>query len=170
VVEYWKNIQGYEGLYQVSSLGRVRRLDGIAPGVHRVLKQGYTMQGVPKKLQVHALVCEAWHGPCPDGLECRHLDGDHLHNVPGNLAWGTHTQNMQDKTGHGTQLIGERQPQAKLTEIQVIEIRKSLKPYRTLAKLYGVSEPTIVSIRKGRTWKHLQPPTAVAPVFNVVQD
>jgi hypothetical protein len=165
MIELWKNIQDYEGLYQVSSMGRVRRVNGIAPGVHRILKQGYTMQGrkqatlcidgYVRKFQVHALVCTAWHGPCPPGLECRHLDGNHLNNVPGNLCWGTHTQNMQDKTQHGTQLIGEAVPNAKLTESDVLAIRKSLKPDRELGKHYGVSGPCISNIRNGKTWKHL---------------
>lgn len=51
---------------------------------------------------VHALVCEAFHGPRPDGQEVRHLDGTRDNNVPGNLAWGTKSENAKDRVRHGT--------------------------------------------------------------------
>lgn len=50
---------------------------------------------------IHTLVAMAWHGPRPDGQECRHLNGDPTDNRPENLAWGTRAENMADMVRHG---------------------------------------------------------------------
>jgi hypothetical protein len=120
--EEWRPVLGYEGLNEVSSIGRVRSLPRMtASGVHggrifrpRTDRYGYLQvrlsrdgKGVPRT--VHQLVCEAWHGPKPDGLQVRHLDGDQLNNTPGNLKWGTAEENARDILRHG------RHPQANKT-------------------------------------------------------
>lgn len=45
-------------------------------------------------LKVHRLVCEAFHGPCPPGMEVLHDDEDGLNNRPENLRWGTRKENL----------------------------------------------------------------------------
>lgn len=172
--EIWKDVPGYVGFYQVSSKGRVMRLKQILPSltergkrVHlRELKQ--IPRGVGGRLsvtlcaysetkwfQVHRLVLLAFVGPCPEGEECRHKDGNHLNNNLGNLHWGTRTENMRDKTEHGTQLIGEKNHNAKLDEDAVREIRASKETIRELAKKYGVSSTAICFIRTHKTWGHV---------------
>ncbi len=174
-MEQWKDIPGYVGFYQVSNEGRVRSLIRLLPsaieqGIRReklILAFGKNKQGrlqvtlckegFTKRFQVHRLVLETFTGPAPEGTECRHLDGDHTNNHEGNLVWGTHTENMQDKTAHGTQLFGERNPagRAKLTENDVKEIRASSATERALAAQYGVSQVSIHFIRTRKTWKHI---------------
>ena len=172
-MEQWKDISGYVGFYQVSNEGRVRSLIRLLPsaieqGIRRekqVLAQSRNKQGrlqvnlcregFLKRFQVHRLVLEAFKGPAPEGTECRHLDGDHTNNHEQNLEWGTHTENMNDKTGHGTQLIGEKHPRAKLTEDDVREIRATNATTRALAEVYGVSQVSIHFIRSRKTWKHV---------------
>lgn len=102
---------GFEGFYEVSDDGLVRSLPRPATA-GRVLKpwvtkSGYLTvklwrenRGVPRG--IHILVCEAFHGPRPDGLETRHLDGNQLNNVVGNLCWSTRLENMRDQLRHGT--------------------------------------------------------------------
>jgi len=51
--------------------------------------------------RVHRLVLEAFVGPCPEGMECRHLDGDPSNNRLENLRWGTPAENTEDKRKHG---------------------------------------------------------------------
>lgn len=53
-----------------------------------------------KKLRVHRLVLAAFAGPCPDGMECRHLDGNPNNNNLANLEWGTPLQNALDRKEH----------------------------------------------------------------------
>ncbi len=60
-----------------------------------------TRDGEQKVRRVHQLVMEAFVGPCPPGLEVRHLDGDPANNCLENLKYGTHEENMQDMVRHG---------------------------------------------------------------------
>lgn len=162
MITIWKHIPGYEGLYKVSSTGIVMRCDKY-PG--HVLKPGTNKQGrlqvilcrdgVPIRYQIHKLVLEAFVGPCPPGMECRHGDGDHTNNCIGNLSWGTHLANMHDKAIHGTQTRGESHPVAKLTEADVKAIRGSSGTYKAIAHKYGVTIGAIQAVRSGRTWAHV---------------
>lgn len=112
--EEWRPYPKFEAFYEVSSLGRVRSLDRVTP--RRVIRGrmrarnvddlGYvcvtlSVGGSGSTRKVHRAVCEAWHGPAPEGLVCRHLDGDPLNSTPGNLAWGTVAENSQDQLRHG---------------------------------------------------------------------
>ena len=113
--EIWKPVLGYEGLYEVSNHERVRSVsrmvinsNGVgerrSPG--KLLKQymgdvGYyrvtlCKDGIPKNKRVHDLVCSAFHGPRPEGMEVLHLDGTRTNNKPENLMWGTRSDNMKD--------------------------------------------------------------------------
>ena len=51
---------------------------------------------------VHVLVLETFYGPRPEGYVARHLDGNPGNNHPGNLAWGTFSENNHDSVRHGT--------------------------------------------------------------------
>ncbi len=111
--EIWKPINGYQGLYAVSNQGRVKSLDrkvSVRNGFSRVYPgrilspdvcRGYRRVTLRKNnknvhISVHRLVCEAFHGPCPPGKECMHLNGDRGDNRAKNLKWGAHAENMKD--------------------------------------------------------------------------
>lgn len=51
---------------------------------------------------MHELVLTAHVGPCPPGMECRHLDGDEKNNALSNLVWGTPPEQALDRVRHGT--------------------------------------------------------------------
>ena len=106
---------------------------------------------------VHRLVCEAFHGPAPEGAtQVRHLDGDPMNNHADNLAWGTYAENEADKAEHGRSLQGERHHQSKLTQAQVDEIRAypAETTHSELGRKYNVDRKTVSLIRRGRTWRH----------------
>jgi len=173
IMEEFRDIPGYEGFYQVSDEGNVISLvrltpDAIARGVRKAKqslafgknKQGRLQvtlckHGFTKRFQVHCLVLLAFVGPCPEGMECRHGDGNHTNNFLYNLEWATHTSNMRDKQGHGTNTEGEKHPSVKLTEDDVRAIRSSNWKGRDLAAHYGVSQVCIVFIKNRKTWKHV---------------
>lgn len=100
--EIWRNIIGYEELYEVSNLGRVRSLNYRKTGEIRVLKLHYgkytqielSKNGIHSYPVVHKLVWEAFNGPVPDGYEINHLDENHHNNSLSNLALVTHTENI----------------------------------------------------------------------------
>jgi hypothetical protein len=111
------------------------------------------------QLSVHRLVCEAFHGPCPDDKTLvAHGNGDHSDNRPDNLRWATFVENEADKANHGTSLQGDRHHQAKLTEAQVLEIRNRRaagESGKSLAKEFSVTPTQICNIHKRRSWSHL---------------
>jgi hypothetical protein len=108
----WLPVPGWEGLYEVSNTGLVRgikRRRGTRGGQLKTpldgrgyLQLNLCRDGQPVHTFVHTLVAEAFHGPRPAGMECRHLDGDKLNNTPANLRWGTATENNLDCVRHGT--------------------------------------------------------------------
>lgn len=106
---------------------------------------------------VNRLVLEAFCGYCPDGMECRHLDGNKTNNRLENLAWGTHQQNINDKTRHGTILKGEQVGNSKLTETEVRDILATPQSVSShvLAKRFNVNARHIRRIRQRVRWAHV---------------
>lgn len=161
--EIWKDIKDWP-FHQVSNKGRVRVLPGgvawgsvITEAELRTLyssKKGYMrVYRDGKTVKVHIVVLEHFVGPCPPGKQCRHLNGNPSDDRwPENLKWGTQQENEQDKIRHGTDNSRERNPSSKLTESDIIDIRKSDWSGRQLAIKYKVSPRTIQNILHGRTW------------------
>jgi hypothetical protein len=115
--------------------------------------------------RAHRLILEAFIGPCPEGLECRHLDGVRTNNRLLNLAWGTRLENAQDKREHGTVLCGEQHPGAKLRRRDVTRIRARLAKgdrVKVLAREHHVCPRTIRMIRDGQTWLDPEAPRLAA--------
>lgn len=120
------------------------------------LYRGEGGRGYERRL--HTIVLEAFRGPCPEGMEGCHLNGNREDNRLENLRWGTPRSNAEDKRRHGTQARGERQGQAKLTEDRVVEIRKRWAAGATrdeLALTFAVSVDTIRCVVYGLTWRHV---------------
>jgi hypothetical protein len=172
IVEQWKPVVGYEGVYEVSDLGRVRSLDRwvrVGSGRRRTGVRYFTpsptgknkkykrvlLRNPDKNRPVHQLVLEAFVGPRPKDCEVRHLDGNPSNNRLDNLDWGTKAENEADKIKHGTLLRGTANPASKLTEADVLVIRASSKRQVDLAQIYGVSQPIISAVRLRKIWKHV---------------
>ncbi len=108
----------------------------------------YDMRGKQKPERVCRLVCAAFHGPCPAGMECNHRDGNPVNDAADNLFWGTHSENMAaaDLRGPHTPARGERNGNAKLSDEQlrqIVSLRGKMER-NNVAKTFGVS-PTRVS-------------------------
>lgn len=112
-----------------------------------------------KRVGVHRLVCETFHGLRPDWAELvAHVNGDPADNRAENVRWSTFLQNEEDKRAHGRDLSGERHHQAKLTASQVREIRRRRaagEQGRALGREFGVTESTISCIHHRKIWKYL---------------
>lgn len=183
--EVWKDILDYKNWHQISSMGRVKSLirkhrfgysrkEKILkpyPNYKGYLRVDLYKDGQRKRHQVHRLVLEVFIGLCPKGMECRHLDGNPQNNRLDNLKWGTRSENQQDRIAHGTSNkgltynCGENQGSHKMTEKQILEIRKLYKTklssgkrkysQRQLAQMFNVTQTTIKDIVNINTWKHI---------------
>ena len=108
---------------------------------------------------VHRLVLEAFVGPCPQGMQCRHFpDRDTANNRLENLAWGTKEENQDDKNKHGTNARGEAAGRAILKNKDIPEIRRLMTvglTHKRIAAIFGVSETVISNIKTKRIWSHI---------------
>ena len=98
--EEWRPVAGYEKDYEVSSLGRIRRVN---PPMSTLSCRGkYYVVGLKGRTEyVHRMVLKAFRGSPPSGAVARHLNGNGRDNRLENLAWGTQSENMYDVVRHG---------------------------------------------------------------------
>lgn len=110
--EEWVPVVGFEGLYDVSDMGRVRNArTGRILRPATVSRQGHqqvklSKLGKPYDRLVSRLVLEAFVGPCPPGGQARHVfDPNARNNALSNLMWGTQADNERDKKRHGSVVL-----------------------------------------------------------------
>lgn len=103
-VEIWKDVLGYEGIYQVSNLGRVKNLNYRGTNKERVFKKGHTngyeVVGLTKNKKttshlVHRIVFEAFNGKIPTGLTVDHIDSNKQNQKLENLQLLTNVENAR---------------------------------------------------------------------------
>jgi hypothetical protein len=115
--------------------------------------------GARKKIRkVHHLVLEAFVGPCPPGLVCRHLDGNPANNRLKNICWGTRKENMEDMIRHGRSARGIKNGQSKLTEAKVhkaLALVASGLSQAEVGRRLGVHQCMICRIVNRKRWKWL---------------
>lgn len=168
--ERWLPVVGYEGLYEVSDLGRVRRVRNrvhVGGPAYRLKKpeidkDGYLRlrlfhEGEGERYLVHRLVARAFIGPPPDRKsQCCHNDGNPANNTLSNLRWDSIRGNRGDRVKHGTHNHGERHPMAILTEAQALEIIADNRTQRQIAADYGITQSAVHAIKARKSWKHLR--------------
>lgn len=101
--EKWKPVLGYEGLYEVSDLGRVRSFwysrtgKVLSPGLKNNGYYSVTLskEGKKKTFSVHGLVYTSFNGPLPDGMTIDHINGDKRDNRLENLQLLTRGDNAR---------------------------------------------------------------------------
>lgn len=181
MTERWLPVLGFEGLYEVSDLGRVRAVErtlcyericpsGRVVQVRRhypavllkpgTVKSGHKLvvlgRGNPRL--VHRLVLDAFVGPRPPGKEALHGDGDPANNRLTNLRWGTRSENMRDAIRHGTYrscVLEGAKPRAILRPEDINPIRARLtagESHSSIGRDYGVGRSAIAQIGRGKTW------------------
>ena len=166
------DIAGFEGLYQISTYGRVRALrhrnrwiDKLRdePKIIRTsvasnyLRVGLRNIAPMKTFLVHRLVLSAFGPPRPPHSETGHIDGNPLNNRIENLTWVTKKENARHRAVHGTQQVGSRCYNAKLTPENVLEIRAlhRIEKQSDLAARFCVARSTIQRIQYGSAWGHV---------------
>ncbi len=159
--EEWRPVPGWQWVYQVSSLGNVRRMDG------RLIKQWPNSEGYatarlscPRELvRVHRLVALAFIQNEKNRPSVNHIDCNRSNNEVSNLEWCTQKENLAHMTKLGrraTPQTGRRSFNAKLSEHQVSQIRllysKGEHSWASLAAWFGISKRTAGRIVKGESY------------------
>lgn len=175
VAEEWRSVEGYEGIYEVSSEGRVRSLDreiiySDGRRYHRIGQvlssplgnHGYPIvclrqSGSQTTIRVYRLVAMTFLEQKP-GTEVNHINGDKTDSRVENLEWVTRRENIRHAVRTGLHRCGRRENhnRAKLTEIQIADIRRRYPSKGvstvTLGKEFGVCHSTIARIVNGIYW------------------
>ena len=165
-MEVWKDIEGYEGKYQVSDHGRVKSfLRGkiiIMSNVKTTL--GYLRvklrkDGKETPFPVHRLVGFAFIDLIEGKNEINHIDGNKKNNHVSNLEWCNRSENMRhaDRTGLRVMLKGEKNPKAKVTDEQIRIIRNERKGVlqKYIAEEFNLKQQTVSKIINGKLWPHI---------------
>lgn len=167
--ERWIDVNGFEGYYQVSDLGRVKSLGRYVthgnatwfqPERIMIPWSGTTSlydcvrlyrQGRKTKFTVHRLVAQHFLPNWNPRWEVNHLDGNRWNNAVSNLEMCSHQENVRHSIIHLLKNdYGEKSTNAKLTNVQAAEIRKRYQSeavsQTSLAGIYRVSRQTISAI------------------------
>lgn len=164
-------VKGYEGFYSVDANGNIysditsisRRKGKLKP----YLKNGYLAVNLFKDRKVkhhyvHRLVAQTFIPNPLSFAEVNHINCNKLDNSVGNLEWCDRKHNLEHSYEHGLKRCGENHGCHKLTEKEVISIRKEYvkgdreHSLRALGEKYGVNYHTIQAIVKGRLWSYLK--------------
>lgn len=172
--ETWRAVPEWEGWYEVSDLGRIKRVAPAKYGTHvghilspHRIKSGYRMTWLcrsptdRKYVRVCRLVLRAFAGEPPsESHQANHKNGDKADDRLCNLEWSTPRENVR----HAYDVLGIQKPRgeqhhsAKLTAERIAEARRMVAEgwrHREIAERFGVSRPTITAALAGRNWKHV---------------
>ena len=175
MVYIWKDIKGYEGLYQVSDSGKVKSLTRKnirRDGVVRILKgkkinpklskHGYlfvtlSKNGKLKNMSIHRLVAVAFIDNSHNKMEVNHKDGNKLNNSVDNLEWMTRKENMlHAKKNKLINYKGDSSPNRKLTVENSKQIRKLYEKGKftqsEIGKMFNVHQSVISNVINNKSW------------------
>lgn len=156
--EIWRDIEGYEGLYQVSDQGRVKSLGHKLRKSERILKpvvrhDGYQVVGLyaggkPKTLKVHRLVCQAFHENPENKPQVNHINEIKTDNRASNLEWATARENSN--FGTRTERLGKAQSKPVGQWTKEGELVKIWPSTIEVQKQTGFSQGSISKVANGK--------------------
>jgi hypothetical protein len=176
--EIFKDIKGYEGLYQISDKGRVKSLarkvnhphSGFQTLKEKILKSGKNSRGylvvilcenkIRKTSMVHRLVATTFLRNFGDKKTINHKNGVKTDNHLGNLEFVTQKENVQHSYNMGlSNNRGEKSCLSKLTEKEVLQIRDlrgcGRFSQREVAEFYNCVESTVNAVVNRKSWRHI---------------
>lgn len=160
-MEIWKQIVGYEGLYDISSKGRVyshitSRFLRVSKAKGHYSSVALYKNKIGKSKEVHRLVAQSFIPLDDFSLQVNHKDGNKYNNNVLNLEWVTAKGNSEHAIRTGL-FNPKGENHSKLKEKDVLDIltRYGFERTMDIAKEYGVEGSTVTAIVTGRNWKHL---------------
>lgn len=160
-MEIFKEIEGYEGLYEVSNLGNVKSLNYNKTKIERILKAekdigGYLRvalrkQGKQKHYKIHRLVAQAFI-PNPNNYkQVNHIDEDKTNNAASNLEWCSAKYN----SSYGTRTHRITKKNSK--QVLFVEVNNIYQSAKQIEKEFGFPHQSISKVCTGKrkTYKGL---------------
>lgn len=166
-METWKDVAGWEGMYQVSDQGKIRSLDRTVirrdgkvkrfrgkdlklngAGNHGYLAIKFTRNSSPHFYLVHRLVLTAFVRPGKGSEEGCHDDGNKRNNVVTNLRWGSREENCKDRIRHGVN--GKKLVPSDIRKVR--RLRKKGWTQHAIGAEVGVSPTMVGNILRGDSW------------------
>lgn len=178
MVERWRWVKGFENLYMISSLGRIKSFKQDPAG--RLMKPSYTTDGyqqvglrdgsgLSKSCRVHCLVAEAFllHKKKKNHKHVCHNDNVRDHNWVQNLRYDTVQGNACDRV-EARSNAGENNSRAVVNAAIVLQIRELAEhlSYQALADRFHIGKSTVADIVKGYKWCHVAGKRWRGPVWN----
>ena len=161
--------------FEVSEYGDVRRAGTTSRIAGQIDPDGYVRYSLTREdgrrvsIAAHRLVLETFVGPPPSQHSVSaHGDGSRLHCHYSNLRWATPQENQDDRTFHGNTPSGVRNPKARITDADVLDIRREYRRIKLrgsgrrvseLDRKYGLTRGQIIRIATGEAWAHVPMPT-----------
>ena len=112
--------------------------------------------GKPVNYRAHRFAWMLYNGRIPEGMVIMHSCDVPLCVNPAHLKLGTQAENVADRDSKGRTAKGEKQGASKLTETQARFIKRSSKPTQVLANRFGIHYTTVMKIKQGINWAHVQ--------------
>jgi len=176
-MEEWRHIKGYEGMYLISSLGRVKSLPRVKVRSNgrphtikeRILKpaldsSGYLRVALSKDrklttLKIHRIVAEHFY-TIEVNKEVNHIDGDKTNNSVENLEWVTRSENVKHAfdIGLANSMRGSNNPTSKIDELTALTVKtfiESKYKLKYISDKLGISYNIVKDISRKRTWSWL---------------
>ena len=161
-MENWKDILGYEGIYQVSDHGNIKKLPNYIMSKQKTLK-GYlsirlNKQGIGKGFKIHRLVAIAFIPNSENKPQVNHINGNKTDNRVENLEWCTGSENIIHAVINNLKAKGEQIKSSKMSTVNILEIKNLLKgnfPCSEISERFNVSRGAISQIKNKTTWKHI---------------
>lgn len=162
--EIWKPIKDFEGLYEVSNLGKVKSFIRVQTKILKPSNQksGYLQVTITKNKTahyrwVHRLVAEAFLDAVKDKDCVNHKDGNKKNNTPENLEYCTKGENNTHAGTLNLKPIGSNHTNSKLSNKQLKEVRdllnKDNKTHKEIAKMFNVHRSAISRISRNESYK-----------------
>lgn len=166
--EIWKDLTGYENLYQISNYGRLQRFKNnrfkilkgcIFKGKNNYIYFDISKNGIRKRIIVHIEVAKHFISNPLNKPQVNHKDGNKQNPKSSNLEWCTSSENNLHAIRTGlVHHRGEKNGSATMNDKEAKIIIKRLKNnecLKTISNETGLSERHLRSIRKGDYWKHI---------------
>jgi len=163
--EVWKDVIGYESVYQVSNKGRAK---SFHRGRELILKPTGTdyaiivlcKNGIERPRSLHTVIAETFYGSAPEGMVVNHIDGNKRNNELSNLEYCSRSQNTIHAIQGGFKKVnkGSDVVTSKLADDDVRQIRRLLtngQSQISIAELFNVHQSTISNIYNNKIWRHI---------------